>query len=200
MKSINLLAKTFAILLVCSVPALAQSQRARGNERKQPQTQRNDRGVGGGHVPARGPTPAPKAVPRAQAPSRGGAPANERRTFRDQPAHPEAPHVHAENDRWIGHDSGRNDDHYRLAHPWEHGHYAGPIGAHHIYRLRGGNRDRFQFEGGFFQVAPYDYDYVNGWLWDADDIVLYPDPDHDGWYLAYNVRLGTYVHVTYLGT
>jgi hypothetical protein len=134
--------------------------------------------------------------------NRGGAPPtnSQPRNFAEQPGHPNAPHVDARTDRWVGHDTGRNDANYHLDRPWEHGHFPGAFGPTHVYRLGGGSRERFGFDGFFFSIAPADYAYCNDWLWDSDDIVVYADPDHIGWYLAYNVRLGTYAHVEFLGS
>jgi hypothetical protein len=146
-------------------------------------------GVGGGHIPAKGPAPL-KGKPAIQA---------QNHSFVDKGGHPNAPHVHANNDKWVGHNTGPDDPHYHLDHPWEHGHFPGGIGRDHVFRLVGGGPQRFWFGGFFFSVAAYDIGYCGDWLWDSDQIVLYDDPDHVGWYLAYNVRLGTYVHVEFLG-
>jgi hypothetical protein len=170
MKWINL---TFAALLVAAAPAFAQQHEQKG-----------------------GPPPVPHHGPSEYHGT--PHPPEQNRNYSDKPGHPNAPHV--DNGKvWVGHDTGHADPQYHVDHPYEHGHFSGGFGPSHRWRLGGGGPGRFGFNGWYWSVAPWELGYVNGWLWDSDDVVIYDDPDHPGWYLAYNVRLGTYVHVQYLG-
>jgi hypothetical protein len=158
------------------------------------------RGRPAGQFPA-GPPHGPPATPRGPAtqaphphaqPARAPAPPPRGPAFR--------PHVDARAN-WVGHEPGPRNQRYFVRHPWPHGHFAGPIGAGHVYRVSGfyAPRHRFWFGRSAFVVAEPDWQYVDDWDWNADQIVLYDDPDDDGWYLAYNTRLGAYVHVTFDG-
>jgi hypothetical protein len=77
------------------------------------------------------------------------------------------------------------------------------IGPQYVFVLAGGSREHFWFGNFYRGVAPYDYNIVTNWNWDGDQVVIYNDSDHVGWYFAYNpppARLVTkYGHLTISG-
>ena|SRR2546430_160456 len=48
-------------------------------------------------------------------------------------------------------------------------------------------------------VASYDVNRCRDWQWDHDQVYVYDDDHHPGWYLLFNSRLGRSVHVEFSG-
>src|ERR1035438_8990929 len=142
----------FAASVLLLVPLVAQKKSGGGGGAKAQ--------VGGGHIPAHGPAP----VKHAQPAPKEGAQAH----YNEKDGHPNAPHVDVKGDKWVGHDTGKNDARYHMDHPWAHGRFTGGFGAGHVWRLGGGGPGRFWFNNFYWDVAPFEVGLCAGWLWDSD--------------------------------
>jgi hypothetical protein len=184
----KILGPIFALLLLTAFSVLAQQNKQHSAPPQHPAPPQHSAPVhrgNGGQVP-----PAPPARPQ------GGAP--------DHHTYPsgrvdQRPHV--ANNQWYGHDD-KNDARFHVDHPYEHGRFNN-FGPSHHYRFSRVDvgLHRFWFNGGFgFEVFPADWEFASEWCWTCpDDIVVYDDPDHPGWYLVYNTETGVYVHAQYIG-
>ena len=60
-------------------------------------------------------------------------------------------------------------------------------------------RHIFLYDNSDWVVPAYDLDRCRDWQWDHDQVYVYDDDHHPGWYLLFNARHGRYVHVEYFG-
>ena len=181
-----------ASVLFLAVPSLAQRPEDRRQNEQRGEEKHEERGP---NAPRANHGKIPDPPQRRE--SRSASPEQDRR---EGGRVNNLPHVN--NDHWYGHDKP-NDKRYHVDHPFEHGRFE-HFGQSYRYKVERFDRDRhiFWFPGGFsFQVASWDWGVAADWCWDcdSDDFVVYEDPDHDGWYLLYNIHTGQYIHVMYMG-
>jgi hypothetical protein len=186
MRTSRRLAGTFLLITVVATPAALSAQRGRGGmggggERM---------GGGGGGAGIRN-FPAIPHEPMARAPDRGEPLV--------EPGRPASAVPYVRDDHWYGH-AAPGDARFNLARPFQAGHF-GLLGPSHVFdasRIDVGAR-RLWLPGGMFQIAAWDWAATAPWCWTCDQFVVYADPDHPGWYLLYDTRMGEYVHAEFLG-
>jgi hypothetical protein len=118
---------------------------------------------------------------------------------RFEPERPVTSVPYVRDGHWYGH-AAVDDARFRLARPFERGRFAltGPGHLYTVTRFDLGAR-RIWLPGGLFEIADWDWPVTAPWCWTCDQFVVYPDPDHPGWYLIYDARMGEYVHAQFLG-
>jgi hypothetical protein len=114
-------------------------------------------------------------------------------------------HDHGKHKGWDKHD--RDDhrdwdaDHDRIrpGHAYPHGRYEHVREVYVARRFDPRTRHIFLLDNSDWVVASYDVARCRDWEWDRDQVYVYDDDHHPGWYLLFNPRLGRYVHVEYFG-
>ncbi len=83
--------------------------------------------------------------------------------------------------------------------PFYHGRYAHVRESYRSVSIDIRTRRVVLVDRSTWVIAPYDIDHCRDWRWDRDDVYVYDDDAHPGWYLFYNARLGRYAHVEFFG-
>ncbi len=101
-------------------------------------------------------------------------------------------------DHW---DDDDRDHHDRGLHKgwYKHGRYEH---VRHVWRIRAyevRTRRVILVDRSTWVIASYDIPHCRDWAWDRDEVYVYDDDRHPGWYLLFNSRLGRSVHVEFFG-
>lgn len=96
---------------------------------------------------------------------------------------------------------GWDDDHDRI-HPGRRYPYGRYEHVREVFIVRSMDyrtRHVVLYDRSNWVVASYDVPRCRDWQWDRDQVYVYDDDHHPGWYLLFNARLGRYVHVEFSG-
>lgn len=106
---------------------------------------------------------------------------------------------HHDEDRDEHGDWDYDDDHVVRGRYYPHGHFKSSRRNFVFVSVNYDTRRVILDDHSTWVVAPYDIDHCSDWRWDRDDVEVYDDDIHPGWYVLFNARLGQHIHVEYFG-